>query len=104
MTTMEFIETPLFEKSKEGIFDEDELQRFQLELLENPDAGDLIPKGKGLRKIRWSASGRGKRGGARVIYYWINAENTIFLLLAYKKNRQENLTPKQLKILTDLID
>ncbi len=101
---MEFIETPLFEKSKEGIFDEDELQRFQLELLENPDAGDLIPKGKGLRKIRWSASGRGKRGGARVIYYWINAENTIFLLLAYKKNRQENLTPKQLKILTDLID
>ena len=60
---MEFIETPLFEKSKEGIFDEDELQRFQLELLEHPDAGDLIPKGKGLRKIRWSASGRGKRGG-----------------------------------------
>ena len=101
---MEFIETPLFEKSKEGIFDEDELQRFQLELLENPDAGDLIPKGKGLRKIRWSASGRGKRGGARVISYWINAENMIFLLLAYKKNRQENLTPKQLKILTDLID
>ena len=104
MTTMEFIETPLFEKSKEGIFDEDELQRFQLELLEHPDAEDLIPKGKGLRKIRWSASGRGKRGGARVIYYWINAENMIFLLLAYKKNRQENLTPKQLKILTDLID
>ena len=101
---MKFIETPLFEKSKEGIFDEDELQRFQLELLEHPDAGDLIPKVKGLRKIRWSASGRGKRGGARVIYYWINAENTIFLLLAYKKNRQENLTPKQLKILTDLID
>lgn len=48
---MEFIETPLFEKSKEGIFDEDELQRFQLELLEHPDAGDLIPKGKGLRKF-----------------------------------------------------
>ncbi len=65
---MEFIETPLFEKSKEGIFDEDELQIFQLERLEHHDAGDLIQKGKGLRKIRWSASGRGKRGGARVIY------------------------------------
>lgn len=101
---MEFIETPLFEKSKEGIFDEDELQKFQLDLLENPAAGDLIPKGKGLRKIRWAASGRGKRGGARVIYFWVSAESTIFLLLAYKKNRQENLTPKQLKILTDLID
>lgn len=100
---MEFIETPLFEKSKDGIFDEDELQKFQLELLENPDKGDLIPKGKGLRKIRWSAGGHGKRGGARVIYYWINDEDVIFLLLAYKKNKQENLTTQQLKILTDLI-
>lgn len=101
---MEFIETPLFEKSKEGIFDEDELQKFQLELLERPDSGDLIPKGKGLRKIRWSAGGHGKRGGARVIYYWITAENVIYLLLAYKKNKQENLTPQQLKLLTDFID
>ncbi len=100
---MEFIETPLFEKSKQGIFDDDELQKLQLELLESPDKGDLIPKGKGLRKIRWSASGRGKRGGARVIYYWINDESVIFLLLAYKKNKQENLTSQQMKILTDLI-
>lgn len=66
--------------------------------------GDLIPKGKGLRKTRWAASGRGKRGGARVIYYWIASDDVIFLLLAYKKNRQENLTAQQLKILTDLID
>lgn len=101
---MEFIETPLFEKTKDGIFDEDELQKFQLELLEHPDMGDLIPKGKGLRKTRWAASGRGKRGGARVIYYWIASDDVIFLLLAYKKNRQENLTAQQLKILTDLID
>ena len=100
---MEFIETPLFEKSKQGIFDDDELQKLQLELLESPDKGDLIPKGKGLRKIRWSASGRGKRGGARVIYYWINDESVIFLLLAYKKNKQENLTSQQMKILTDLL-
>lgn len=56
---MEFIETPLFEKSKEGIFDEDELQKFQLDLLENPAAGDLIPKGKGLRKIRWRQADAG---------------------------------------------
>ncbi len=76
--TMEFIETPLFEKSKDGIFDEEELQKLQLALLETPSKGDLIPKGKGLRKIRWSASGRGKRGGARVIYYWVNDENVIF--------------------------
>jgi len=100
---MEFIETALFEKSKEGIFDDDELQELQLTLLESPDKGDVIPKGKGLRKIRWSAGGKGKRGGARVIYYWINADNVIYLLLAYRKNKQENLTSQQLKILTDLI-
>ncbi len=100
---MEFIETQLFEKSKGGIFDEDQLQRFQLELLQNPEKGKLIPHGKGLRKIRWEASGRGKSGGARVIYYWINSEATIYLLLAYKKNKQENLTPQQLKILSDYI-
>ena len=100
---MEFIETALFEKSKEGIFDDDELQELQLTLLESPDKGDVITKGKGLRKIRWSAGGKGKRGGARVIYYWINADNVIYLLLAYRKNKQENLTSQQLKILTDLI-
>lgn len=100
---MEFVETEIFAKSKEGIFDEDSLLDLQIALLENPASGKLIPGGGGLRKLRWAASGRGKRGGARVIYYWISDENLIFLLLAYKKNRQEDLTSEQLKILTRLL-
>ena len=100
---MEFIETSSFIKTKEGILNEDELLELQKALLIKPDQGDLIPKGKGLRKVRWSGSGRGKRGGIRVIYYWIKDEELIFLLVAYAKNRQENLTPQQLKLLADSI-
>ncbi len=100
---MEFIETTSFIKTKEGILNEDELLELQKSLLLNPAQGDLIPKGKGLRKVRWAGSGRGKRGGIRVIYYWIKDEELIFLLVAYAKNKQENLTPQQLKQLADLI-
>lgn len=103
MQIMEFIETASFIKTKEGILNEDELLELQKSLLLTPDQGDLIPKGKGLRKIRWAGSGRGKRGGIRVIYYWIKDEELIFLLVAYAKNKKDDLTSQQLKQLTDLI-
>ena len=100
---MEFIETTSFIKTKDGILDEDELLELQKFLLLNPDYGDLMPKGKGLRKLRWAGSGRGKRGGIRVIYYWIKDNERIYLIVAYPKNKQDNLTAQQLKQLTDLI-
>lgn len=74
----------------------------QLHLLEQPDRGDLIKGSGGLRKLRWACSGRGKRGGIRIIYYlW--QRNTAFLLFAYPKNRQEDLTPAQAALLGHLI-
>ena len=54
-------------------------------------------------RLRVAASGRGKRGGARVIYYWVVAKDQIYMLLAYAKNAQENLTEEQLKALRSLI-
>ncbi len=68
-------------------------------LAEHPEAGDLIKGGGGIRKVRWAGSGRGKRGGLRVIYYWWIAKDRISLLLAYPKNEQDNLTAEQLKLL-----
>jgi len=56
-----------------------------------------------LRKIRFAASGRGKRGGARLIYYWVVAKDQIYMLLAYAKNVQDDLTEEQLKTLRTLI-
>jgi mRNA-degrading endonuclease RelE of RelBE toxin-antitoxin system len=69
----------------------------------NPETGKVIPGSGGLRKLRWRGSGRGKRGGIRVIYYWIQQKDRIYLLIAYAKNRQEDLTVDQLKILKTLI-
>ena len=53
--------------------------------------------------MRWAGSGRGKRGGLRVIYYWHPAEETFYMLFVYAKNAQEDLTPSQLKTLRHLI-
>ncbi|MBX3747045.1 MAG: type II toxin-antitoxin system RelE/ParE family toxin [Verrucomicrobiae bacterium] len=66
-------------------------------LVSRPDAGTLIRSGDGLRKLRWAASGRGKRGGARVIYYWWTADERILLLDVYTKNDKSDLSKDELK-------
>ena len=70
---------------------------------EHPDAGDLIRHSGGLRKIRWSGSGRGKRGGTRTIYYW-DAGDRILMLYLYKKNERSDLTPAQLAVLKAIVE
>lgn len=58
----------------------------------------------GLRKIRWNIEGQGKRGSVRVIYYWLTKDEQIFMLYAYKKNAQENLSKDQLKMLKRIVE
>ena len=58
----------------------------------NPEAGKIMPETGGVRKLRWALPGGGKRGGARVIYYYHSARIPVFLLAAYAKNAKENLT------------
>jgi hypothetical protein len=58
----------------------------------NPEAGEIIPGTGGVRKIRWGLAGRGKRGGARVIYYYHDERFPVFLLAAYAKNEKSNLS------------
>lgn len=101
---MIFVETAVFIRSCDGLIDEHELEKLQIALLLNPDIGKVIQGSGGLRKLRWASSGRGKRGGARVIYYWYHQQNHIHLLLAYAKNKQADLTPQQLKVLRNLIE
>jgi hypothetical protein len=57
----------------------------------------------GLRKVRWSLPGQGKRGGLRIIYYWDEASETFYMLCSYPKNVQENLTVPQLRILSQVV-
>ena len=100
---MIFVElTPFVAFRKEYWTDED-LRAMQNVLLATPDAGDLIRGGAGLRKLRWTAQGRGKRGGARVIYYWHVPGDRIYLIYGYVKSRSEDLTAHQRKVLRELM-
>ncbi len=66
--------------------------------------GAIIPRSGGLRKVRWSMSGRGKRGGVRVIYYWVVAEDQILMLFMCPKSEKDDLTPHQLKVLREIVE
>ncbi len=70
----------------------------------NPECGALIPGTGGLRKVRVGLEGRGKRGGARVIYLFLDLETPLFLLLVYAKNEQDNMTPPQKAFFSKLVD
>ena len=100
---MVIIETPLFTKLIQDMLPDEDYRLLQQTLLLRPEAGLLIRGGGGLRKIRWNLPGSGKRGGLRIIYYWDVPGETIYMLLPYKKSRQDDLTPAQLKVLRDLV-
>ena len=101
---MELIETPIFTRQVTAAMDDDEYRLFQLHLLQRPDAGDTISGSGGLRKTRWRLPGRGKRGGARIIYCWKKARARLFLLFLYPKNVRSDLTPAQLRVLRSLAE
>ncbi|CAM5353335.1 Toxin HigB-2 [Thauera mechernichensis] len=101
---MVFVELPIFSRCAQALFSDAQLRELQQVLLENPSVGDLIPGGRGLRKFRVALLGRGKRGGARVIYYhWVSREQC-YLIYAYAKNARADLTKDQLRRLAEVIE
>ncbi len=100
---MRFIESPVFTASLRRQLDDDAYRALQISLALRPEQGALIPGGGGLRKLRWGAKGRGKRGGVRVIYYWAVDENVCYLAYLYAKNAQGDLTPTQLRVLARVV-
>ncbi len=100
---MVIIETSIFTRQIATILNEDEYRDLQNVLVATPGAGEIIQGGGGIRKIRCGASGRGKRGGARVIYYWANNHDQIFMLFAYAKNERDDLTKDQLSALRQIV-
>ena len=73
--SMVFIETSIFTRQVISLLNDDEYRELQIALSLHPEAGAIIPRSGGLRKIRWSMEGRGKRGGVRAIYYWVAAKD-----------------------------
>src|SRR5512142_1855389 len=100
---MIFVETPLFTAQIKALVSDEEYAAFQRELAADPEAGDVIAGTGGLRKIRTAAKGKGKRGGARVIYFYFVAKNRIAMLLAYPKGVKDDLTVREKRILAGII-
>jgi hypothetical protein len=101
---MVFEEFAPFTRRVADLLDDDDLAQMQGLLLTRPGTGKIIPKSGGLRKLRVAAKGHGKRGGARIIYYWVVSRDRILLLDIYAKNEREDLTVAQLKQLRWLIE
>ena len=101
---MQFIETSIFTRQVTALLTDDEYSQLQVALSAHPDVGAVIPHSGGLRKIRWSMSGRGKRGGGSAIYYWVVAKDQILMLFMYPKSEKDNLTPQQLKALREIVE
>jgi mRNA-degrading endonuclease RelE of RelBE toxin-antitoxin system len=101
---MKIIETTVFTKRLRVFLKEEEYRKLQNELILNPGKGKIIRGSGGLRKIRWSIPGKGKSGGVRIIYYWVNIKEIILMLFIYSKNEHDDLTNEQLKILKSLVE
>ena len=97
-------ETTVFSRRVQRLLDPESYRLLQLRLAADPEAGSLIPGTGGLRKIRWRATGRGKRGGVRVMYYWAGAHDTILRLMMFAKNERSDLTREQKAILRRIVE
>lgn len=98
---MIFIEAPIFSRLVYQYLDDDEYAALEWALTLHPEAGAVVPGSGGVRKLRWNAKGRGKRGGLRVIYYWKNEAGEIWLLTIYDKAEVENIPSHILKALRE---
>lgn len=98
-----FTETFSFERKALKLLDDDDIAEIQLYLCQFPERGSVIPDSSGIRKMRWALAGRGKRGGARVIYYLAVSREKILLIDIYAKNEQEDLSSNELKAMKDIV-
>jgi hypothetical protein len=101
---VEFVYLPIFEKRAEEIgFTESDALELEVILANEPDAGDVIPGGAGLRKVRCALAGRGKSSGARVIYFYRTSNSTILLFSVFAKNEGSDVLKSYLKFLVQIV-
>jgi mRNA-degrading endonuclease RelE of RelBE toxin-antitoxin system len=91
------IEHPTFQRQAEKIWSDEEREEFIAFMAANPQAGTVIPESEGARKVRWTMQGRGKRGGARVIYFNYSEEGQIELFAVYVKPDKDDMPASEIK-------
>lgn len=97
-----YVHLPAFDETAEGLLDDEDLAHVQQILNENPHAGVVVPGTGGLRKLRLAASGRGKRGGGRLIYLYVEVRSRIYLMAVFPKNELSDVSPAGYRALRDL--
>lgn len=102
-TLLTVVETTLFMRQAADLWSDDDRSDFVDFIAANPEAGDVIPETGGIRKVRWRRQGSGKRGGLRVIYFYHDTGNPLYLLMVYAKARQEDLSPDEKKRVSALV-
>lgn len=100
MTLLTVIETPEFLRQAAEVWTLEQHDDFVVWIAANPLAGDVIPGAQGMRKVRWTASGRGKRGGVRVIYFNRLSAGAVVLVTVYAKSERSTLSASEIKRLT----
>ncbi len=100
-----FLETPLFTRLLGDYLTDESYRELQRTLMEHPELGDVMPGTGGFRKVRWEDSrrGKGKRGGLRVIYYYLTADRQIWFFTLYDKDEAADLTAEEKKVLKKAI-
>lgn len=103
---MELFEAPAFTRRVDDFLNLDQFRALQIELVNHPEAEDVMPGTGGFRKFRWADSrrGKGRRGGLRIIYYYFAADRQIWLMTLYGKNEMDDLSPAQKSALKAAVD
>ena len=100
---MRFVETHVFTAAIERHLDDEPYRQLQIALMLRPEQGPVMRGAGGLRKVRWTTAGTGKRGGLRVIYYWAPRHQVFYMVYAYTKSEQGDLTPAQTRQLSRVV-
>jgi len=96
-------ETAVFVRQTDALWTDNERFEFVDFIARNPEAGDIIPATGGVRKVRWSRQGSGKRGGVRVIYFYHDPGMPLYLLMLYAKARRDDLSPDARRTVQGLV-
>ena len=100
---MEIVETSVFTRQLLALLTDEEYRKLQAALASKPTLGAVIPGSGGIRKVRWGLGGRGKRGGARIVYYWAVSRDLLLMLFLFAKGERDDLTPEQLRELRAVV-
>ena len=100
---MVFIETSIFTRQIRDLISDNHMRALQEWIAASPSAGNLIKGSGGCRKLRWKTATTGKRGGIRVIYYWMKEYDRVLMLLAYAKSNTDDISQAQIKKLGEIV-